>query len=136
RCARSAEEVHRPTADAAGSLQCRAGNRAAGPLPPPLFLLTASCLWFAPDALQSVRFLDQAEPFLHNQKASVATLRLLFGTGRNPVRLHPGMLFAFAGMRKYGSRCGFRRRCRKQCNTESVLQTVRPEAGAAGQRTA
>jgi hypothetical protein len=54
----------------------------------------------------------------------VATLRLLFRTGRNPVRLHPGMLFAFAGMRKYGSRCGFRRRCRKQCNTESVLQTV------------
>jgi hypothetical protein len=41
------------------------------------------------------RFLDQAEHFLHNQKASVATLRLLFGTGpescsaslRNAVRL-------------------------------------------------
>ena len=32
-----------------------------------------------------------------------AALRLLFGTGRNPVRLHPGMLSAFAGMRTIAS---------------------------------
>jgi hypothetical protein len=87
--------VHRPTADAAGSLQCRAGNGTAVPFPAPLSQFRAACLRFSPDALQRVRFLDQAEHFLHNQKASVATLRLLFGTGpescsaslRNAVRL-------------------------------------------------
>ena len=55
----------------------------------------AACLRFAPDHLRTLPLLDQAEHFLHNQKASVATLRLVFGTGpescsaspRNAVRL-------------------------------------------------
>ena len=95
--------MHRPTADAAGSLQCRAGNGTAVPFPAPLSQLVAACLRFAPDR----RFLDQAEHFPHNQKASVATLRMVFGiipeccsaSLRNGVRLPSGMLFDFAGIR-------------------------------------
>ena len=45
------------------------------------------CLRFAPDPYGPRGPLDQAEHFPHNQKASVATLRRVFGTARNAVRL-------------------------------------------------
>src|SRR5271157_2842292 len=58
-------------------------------------------------SLRIGRFLDQAEHFPLNQKASVATLRMVFGfspercsaSARNSVRLPSGMLFDFAGIR-------------------------------------
>src|SRR5712691_2080665 len=44
--------------------------------------------------LPSLRFgqvsLDEAEHFLHNRDASVATLRRRSGSSRNAVRIHPG----------------------------------------------
>ena len=42
--------------------------------------------------------LDEAEHFLHNQKASVATLRWCSASARNAVRLPFGKAFAFAGI--------------------------------------
>ena len=91
----------------AGSLQCRAGNGTAVPFPAPLSRLVTACLRFAPDRPPGLVFHGQAEHFSHNQKATVATLRLVFGiipeccsaSARNGVRLPSGMLFDFAGIR-------------------------------------
>jgi hypothetical protein len=48
----------------------------------------------ASSILPSLRFgqvsLDEAEHFLHNRDASVATLRWCSGSSRNAVRIHPG----------------------------------------------
>jgi hypothetical protein len=52
----------------------------------------ASCLRCAPDGI-----LDEAEHFLDNQKARVATLRHR-RSPRIPVHLHPGIEFIFAGI--------------------------------------
>src|ERR1019366_380918 len=76
------------------------GERDCCPFPRTPFPACRRCLRFAPDPLRTLGPLDQAEHFPHNQKASVATLRRVFGTARNAVRLQPGMLFGFAGIRR------------------------------------
>src|SRR5229473_4174502 len=57
-----------------------AGKRAAAPFPAPLSPLEARFLRCAPDSSGQI-FLDEAEHFLHNRSASVATLRQLFAFG-------------------------------------------------------
>jgi hypothetical protein len=53
-----------------------------------------------PKLLRSLRTvpLDDSEHLLHNQHASVASLRLLFTFERNTVRLPPESAFAFTGI--------------------------------------
>src|SRR6202044_436161 len=62
------------------------GDKGWRPFPPTPF--SASSI------LPSLRFgqvsLDEAEHFLHNRDASVATLRWCSGSSRNAVRIHPG----------------------------------------------
>jgi hypothetical protein len=60
------------------------GQEADAPFPAPLPPPAAFFLRFALDSL----FLDEAEHFLHNRDASVATLS-------DGVRVHPGMPFGF-----------------------------------------
>jgi hypothetical protein len=71
----------------AGLLCADAGTRAAAPFPAPLSSLAAVSLRCATDRF----FLDEAEHFLQNRNASVATLRWCSGSSRNAVRLSFGI---------------------------------------------
>ena len=71
---------------ASGSLCAEAGTRAAAPFPT-LTPLAASFLRCASDRFP----LDEAEHFLHNRSASVATLRWCSGSSRIAVRLPSGI---------------------------------------------
>ena len=62
-----------------GSLHCR-------PFPRTPFSATGAL----PPLRSGQVFLDEAEHFLHNRGASVATLRWCSGSSRNAVRNHPG----------------------------------------------
>jgi hypothetical protein len=96
----AAEEVCRPAADARRVL-CIAergtGLPSLSPHPFPSLRPPTSA------ALRIV-WLDEAEHFSHNQKASVATLRSCSASARNTVRLPFGTAFAFAGIRNSASR--------------------------------
>src|ERR1700731_1424520 len=66
-----------------GPLCAEAGTGAAAPFPARLSPLADLLLRCAPDRF----FLDEAEHFLDNRDASVATLRRCSGSSRNAVRL-------------------------------------------------
>jgi len=65
---------------------CAEAGQGLPPFPAPLSPLGASFLRCA-----TIVFLDEAEHFLHNRYASVATLRWCSGSSRNAVRLPFGM---------------------------------------------
>ena len=66
-------------ADARRGLCMLRRGKGCRPFPRTPFSLAAFCLRFAPDSREVS--LDEAEHFLHNRNASVATLRLLFAFG-------------------------------------------------------
>ena len=88
---------------APGPLCAEAGTRATAPFPAPLSPLAASFLRCAPDRFS----LDEAEQFLHNRVASVATLRWCSGSSRNAVRLPSGMSVQLRRNTQYAVRRGW-----------------------------
>ena len=112
------QEVRRSAADARRVSPVPSGERDCCPFPRTPFPLAAACLRFAPD----LGSLDQAEHFLHNQKASVATLRLLFGIGPESCSASLRNAFAFAGIRNWRTAT-----CRRQSFSTSFIRTSSTE---------